>query len=456
MKNFLKTTSLFLFILFIGIITSACGDNDSGGFDLGNGTFYYNTVEEQNDNQNNNQNNNENTEVIANDPTNLTDTDGNTIYSGSASVNFNGTTKTINASYLIDGVDVEINSGDYYSSSGSSNQVVFLVINGGSLKINGTSSNYVGIDKSGSGASNGQVDDNYNFYGINSGIVVADSGSTATIKYAEITTSSNGSNAVVATNGASINIEDSIITTTGSAGARGLHATYNGKITANNVDIQTNGISCASLATDRGGGTINAKNMILETNGAGSPLVYSTGTINVTSSTGTANGAQMVVVEGGSTATITSCNFSCSGTGNRTGRSESNTASHTIDAGGIFIYQSFSGDSSNGTDYFTAKNSTFTVKTAGIPMFYITNITAQITLNGNTFNSKNSSDYLFMLEETDQWGNVGSNGGKATVSLTNQGVGNSLAFVGGSSSNSLTINATDSSSTGITKTSATW
>ena len=383
------------------------------------------------------------------------DTSGNTISSGSASVSFSGTTKTINAAYLIDGVDVEITSGAYTSESGSSDQVVFLVVNGGSLTIKGSDSTYICINKTGSAASKGQVDDNYNFYGINSGIVVAGSKSSATIENAFISTAANGSNAVVATANAAISISDSVITTTGSAGSRGLHATYGGTINAENVDITTQGSSCATLATDRGGGTINASNMTLETNSAGSPLVYSTGTINVSDSTGTANAAQMVVVEGGSSANVTSCDFSCSGNGNRTGTSESNSSSHVIDAGGIFIYQSFSGDASDGTDYFTATDSTFTVTTAGVPMFYITNITAQITLNGNTFNSASDSDYLFITEETNQWGTVGKNGGKATVSLTNQDLSGEKAFVG-SSSSSLTITATDSSSTSISKTTGTW
>lgn len=88
-------------------------------------------------------------------------------------------------------------------------------------------------------------------------------------------------------------------------------------------------------------------------------------------------------------------------------------------------------------------------------MFYITNITAVITLENNTFTQNSTSDYLFVCEETNQWGSVGSNGGKATVSITSQDFSGYTAFVGTSSS-SLTITATDSSSTDITKTTGTW
>lgn len=366
------------------------------------------------------------------------DTNGKEIVSGSSSVSFvygrQTTTKTINAAYLIDGVTVNITSGDYSSTSSSSNQVVFLVINGGKLNITGTSNNLVNIYKSGSAASNGQVDDDYNFYAINSGIVVSGSSSSANIEYANIETSSNGSNAVVATNSGTIDISNSIIKTTGSAGSRGLHTTYGGDIVADTVDISTQGASCASLANDRGGGSIVATNMTLETNSNGSPLIYSTDSITVSNSKGTANKAQMVVVEGGSSADITSCIFSCSGDGNRTGTSEINSSKHTIDAGGIFIYQSFSGDSEEGTDYFSATDCTLEVTNSDVPMFYLTNIQAVVTLSNNTFIQVSSDDYLMIAESTNQWGNSGKNGATVSVKLNNQNWDISKTYSGTTSS----------------------
>ncbi len=370
----------------------------------------------------------------------LTDTDNNAIYSGSATISFiygsQSASKTINAEYIIDGVDVEISSGSYSTATGNEDGVVFLVINGGSLKIEGTSEDPIEITKSGTAASGGQVGDDYNFYAINSGIVVVGTDSTADLDYVTISTTGNGSNAVVATGYGEITIDDSTITTSGSAGSRGLHCTYDGEITADSVSITTQGASCATLATDRGGGTIVASNMTLETNSAGSPLVYSTDSITVSSSSGSANAAQMVVVEGGSSATLTGCNFSCTGDGNRTGTSDSNSSSHTIDAGGIFIYQSVSGDSEDGTDYFTATNCTLTVTTSGVPMIYLTNIEAEITLSGNTMVQQSSSDYFIMCEATNQWGTTGSNGADVTLDVTGQNLANLTsikAYVGSTS-----------------------
>jgi len=375
--------------------------------------------------------------------TTLTDTDGNAIYSGTATVSFSSNKSvSISAAYLIDGVTVNITSGEYASASGSSDQVVFLVVNGGKLNITGTSSDPVVITKSGSAASGGQVGDDYNFYGINSVIVVAGSTSSADIDYAAITSSSNGSNAVVSTVGASVEITNSTITTTGSAGSRGLHATYAGSITADTVKITTSGASCATLATDRGGGTVIASNMTLETNKAGSPLVYSTGTIKVYNSTGNAKKAQMVVVEGNSTAYIEGCDFQCSGDGNRSGTSSSNSSSHTVDAAGIFIYQSMSGDSSVGTDYFTAKNSTFTVTGSDVPLFFLTNIDAEITLEGtNTFTY---SGRFILAEATSAWGS-GTSGADVVVTSAQSLTGNTVYR---DSYSSLKINGTTISTSG--------
>ena len=125
-------------------------------------------------------------DVTKESETSLTDSEGKTIYSGSASVSFTynnqTTTKTISAAYLINGVTVNITSGTYEAASDSSDKVVFLVINGGTLNITGEDGANVSITKSGSAAQGGQVSDDYNFYGINSGIVVSGSYSKANIK----------------------------------------------------------------------------------------------------------------------------------------------------------------------------------------------------------------------------------------------------------------------------------
>lgn len=59
-----------------------------------------------------------------------------------------------------------------------------------------------------------------------------------------------------------------------------------------------------------------------------------------------------------------------------------------------------------------------------------------------------------MAEETDQWGKVGSNGGKATLTLNDQNISGEKAFVGESSSY-LKINSS-SGDAGLTIENGTW
>lgn len=166
--------------------------------------------------------------------------------------------------------------------STNSDESAILVENGG----NATISNAV-IDKSSGNSTNTE---NSEFYGVNAGILVK-SNSTATIKNATISTNAKGSNAVFSTGiDSKIYISDSTITTEGESSSRGLDATYGGYIEADNVKIPTKGESCAALATDRGEGTIIAKNSNFETNGAESPVIYSTGNISITDSSGSNGG----------------------------------------------------------------------------------------------------------------------------------------------------------------------
>ena len=288
---------------------------------------------------------------------------------------------------------------DNYTTS-TSDESSILVQNGGNATIEGAE-----VTKTGGDSSNTE---NSEFYGVNAGILVTEK-STATIKNANISTNAKGSNAVFSTGtDSNIYISDSKITTTGSGSARGLDATYGGYIEADNVEITTQGGSCATLATDRGEGTVIAKNSKLETNGSGSPVIYSTGNISIENTEGTANGSQMVVIEGKNSATVTNSKLVASGKGNR----------GETDNAGIMIYQSMSGDAGEGTGTFTAKNSSLSIQENSdyyktVPMFFITNTDAIINLD----NCKLSygSNILISNKGTTEWGNSGNNGGNLTL-----------------------------------------
>ena len=256
--------------------------------------------------------------------------------------------------------------------------------------------------------------ENSEFYGVNAAVLVNGGGLTMT--GGSITTSAKGANAVVATNNGNVKITGTQITSTASGSARGLHATFGGKIEADNVKISTKGNSCASLATDRGEGTVTCTDCELATAGAGSPLIYSTGDITVSKSTGTATGAQIAVIEGKNKVTIKEASdLKCNANPNR----------KEVDTCGVMLYQSMSGDAASGTSVFNCDKSSLEIQSSSsyyktAPMFFITNTQAQINLEECTF--KYGSGVFLKAAGTSEWGSSGSNGGVVTLTLTNQDI----------------------------------
>ena len=318
-------------------------------------------------------------------------------------------------------------SGKTLSSTNSDQSVVYVTKSG--ITINNSNLNKESGDSS--------KTENSEFYGVNAAVLVNGGGLTMT--GGTITTKAKGANAIVATNNGNVKITGTEITSTGSGSARGLHSTFGGKIEATNVKISTQGGSCATLATDRGEGSVTCTECTLSTAGVGSPLIYSTGDITVSKTTGTATGAQAVVIEGKNTATIKeSSNLKCNGNPNR----------KDVDKCGIMLYQSMSGDAASGTSTFNCDKSTIEIQTSSsvyssAPMFFITNTQAKINLEECTF--KYGSGVFLYAAGTSEWGNSGSNGGVVTLTLSNQDIEGDIVV---DAYSGLTINLIGSTVTG--------
>ena len=315
-------------------------------------------------------------------------------------------------------------SGKTLSSTTSDQSVVYITQSG--ISISNSNLNKASGDSS--------KTENSEFYGVNAAVLVNGGGLTMT--GGTVTTAAKGANAICATNNGKVTISGTTITSTGSGSARGLHATFGGKIEANKVNISTKGGSCATLATDRGEGTVTCTECTLSTAGAGSPLIYSTGDITVSKTTGVATGAQAVVIEGKNTATIKEAsNLKCNGIPNR----------KTVDQCCVMLYQSMSGDAASGTSTFNCDKSTLEIQSSSsvyssAPMFFITNTQAKINLEECTF--KYGSGVFLKAEGTSEWGNSGSNGGVVTLTLTNQDIEGDIVV---DSISSLTLNLIGSS-----------
>ena len=231
--------------------------------------------------------------------------------------------------------------------------------------------------------------------------------------------------------------------TTYSDKSRGLDATYNGIINAKNVIINTNGQSCAALATDRGEGEVHVTNSVLNTgvskeSGRGSPIIYSTGNITVADSTGTAYVSQIACIEGKNSIELSNCDLSAAAGGNREDNGE------YVDLGGVFIYQSMSGDADVGTSTFTAKNSVLSIEEDSdyykvAPMFHITNTKAIINLEKTELNY--GSGTLLDVSGQNQWGTEGSNGGELTFNAKDENLDGNI-IVDSISSLNMTLSST--------------
>ena len=324
--------------------------------------------------------------------------------SGQVGVTLDGKSTTLSGAYVVDGIDAVIDGGTY--SSATADQAVFLVVNGGSLTIRNA-----GITKSGDTSNEEQS----NFYGFNSAVLVAGEGSNVTVENTTITTQSSGSNGVVATGGATATVGQTTIETHANS-SRGLHATYQGAITGENVAIHTRGAHSATLATDRGNGTVTVTGANdLNAEGDGSPLLYSTGQISASGVTGEAKDSEVVVVEGKNSATLTDSTVTSNG------------------KKAVMLYQSFSGDAHNKDA--TATRSTFTMTNTKLTangadaVLYATNTTTSATLTNVEITSNAS---VGVKADEDRWGKTGSNG--ATLHLTLDGTTITGGATAGSSS----------------------
>ncbi len=305
---------------------------------------------------------------------------------------------TLSGKLTANGESVSAN-GEIYSSTESDVNTA-LSQNGGTLEIAKTTLNKSGSDEDG---------DSCNFYGVNSIALATGEDSELYISESELSADSTGSNGIFATDSATAYSYNNTITTT-LDNSRGLDATYDGTIIADKITISTQGDHCAAVATDRGGGNVSVTNSTFTTAGSGSPLLYSTGDIQVDNITGTATGSQIAGMEGLNTILIYNSDL--------TSEMTDKTASDPI-ANGVIIYQSTSGDaetSTGETATFNAVNSSLTSKITSGAMFYVTNTNANVVLKNTSLNFDSENVDLLNIEgnSSNGWGTEGSNGGNVT------------------------------------------
>ena len=291
----------------------------------------------------------------------------------------------------------ESTTGGTYTSENSDENAV--LVQSSTLTLDGFS-----VEKTGS--SDGESAD---FYGINAAVLATD-GASLTLENAQITSDGTHANGIFSYGqGTTVHVSDTQITTSGNHSG-GLMTTGGATLNAENVNVSTSGNSSAAIRSDRGGGTMQVTGGTYQTAGVGSPAIYSTADITVTDATLRASASEAVVIEGGNSVTLENVDI----TGSNTVLNGQSTYKTNV-----LIYQSMSGDAREGASEFTMTGGSMTAQTGA--MFHVTNVTTSITLQDVDFTYAGDSQ-VFLDASSDSWGRSGSNGGHVTLNLVNQDI----------------------------------
>ena len=250
--------------------------------------------------------------------------------------------------------------------------------------------------------------DEADFYGDNAAIF-ASNGAALDLNEMVISTDGTHANAVFSYGeGTTVNISDSYIETSGNCSG-GLMTTGGGTMNAENVTVTTSGNSSAAIRSDRGGGDVNVTGGHYTTSGVGSPVIYSTADITVDGAYLESTASQGVVVEGANSVTLNDVTLVANNT--------TKNGDHSDWYQAVMIYQSMSGDASEGLSSFAMTDGSLTNVTGDV--FFITNTTTTIDLT-NVGISNQDPEGIFLRAAAAGWGNEGSNGGQVTLTASDQ------------------------------------
>lgn len=279
------------------------------------------------------------------------------------------------------------------------------------IEVDGKTESYSDKTVTKTGDSDG---DEADFYGENSAIFATNK-ATLDLKNMTINTDGKHANAVFSYGeGTTVNISDSNIKTSGNCSGA-LMTTGGGTMNATNITAETTGNSSATIRSDRGGGTVNVTGGTFKTSGTGSPAIYSTADITVNDAQLESTASQGVVVEGKNSATLNNTTLVANNNTKNSDKSDYYQA--------VMIYQSMSGDASEGLSSFTMNGGSLT--NANGDIFFVNNTACDITLSGaNIVN--NDANGVFLRAAAAGWGTSGSNGGKVNLKATNQAINGNM------------------------------
>ncbi len=266
------------------------------------------------------------------------------------------------------------------------------------------------------------------FQGVNAAVRVYDD-AELTLKDCAIEASADNATGVFSYNGGTIHISDSTVNVTG-GGAGGIQVAGGGILYAE--DLIVTSASKAAIRSDKGGGLLVVDGGTYTSTGKnGCPAIYSTAEIQVSDATLISENSRAVIIEGKNSVALTDCDLYGNDQSTKEGSVRAN----------VLLYQSASGDASEGTSSFSATGGSITSYSGA--MFYCTNTASVVDLKDTHLVL--SEDGTLLIVSAGRWGKDDQNGGDCTFNATDQILEGTVLV---DSISSLRLNLVNSSFTG--------
>lgn len=266
------------------------------------------------------------------------------------------------------------------------------------------------------------------FRGVNAGVRVYGNAAVS-LTDCEILAAAPNATGVFAYEDGVIYMDNCIVNVTG-GGAGGVQVAGGGTLIGQNLTVTS--ASKAAIRSDRGGGTLILDGgSYTSTVSNGCPAIYSTADITVRNADCISENSRAVIIEGKNTVTLENCTL--------TGIDQS-TKEGSVHAN-VLLYQSASGDASEGTSVFSMAGGSMTCRSGA--MFYCTNTASKVYLTGAELIL--SEDGTLLIVSAGRWGKDGRNGGICAFAAQDQTLEGDILV---DSISTLVLDLTNSSYTG--------
>ena len=266
------------------------------------------------------------------------------------------------------------------------------------------------------------------FRGVNAGVRVYGN-AVVSLTDCEILATAPNATGVFAYEDGVIYMDNCTVNVTG-GGAGGVQVAGGGTLIGQNLTVTS--ASKAAIRSDRGGGTLILDGGSYTSTGSnGCPAIYSTADITVRNADCISENSRAVIIEGKNSVTLENCTL----TGN-----DQSTKEGSVHAN-VLLYQSASGDASEGTSVFSMTGGSMTCRSGA--MFYCTNTASKVYLTDAELIL--SEDGTLLIVSAGRWGKDGRNGGNCAFAAQDQTLEGDILV---DSISTLVLDLTNSSYTG--------